>query len=108
MAEKREPLTESYFYILLCLYSGPKHGYGIMQDTAELFGGVVKIGSGTMYGATGNMLKKGWIVKTQNPDSNDNRKRLYRITEAGKEVLMTEIERIEKLLGVANSVIDGR
>ena len=58
MLEKQEPLTESYFYILLCLYNGPNHGYGIMQQTAELSEGHVKIGSGTMYGATGNMMKK--------------------------------------------------
>ena len=40
------------------------HGYGIMQRTAELSQGNVKIGSGTMYGATENMMKKGWIRET--------------------------------------------
>ena len=52
MGKKVEPLTESYFYILLCLANGPNHGYGIMQRTKELSAGEVKIGSGTMYGAT--------------------------------------------------------
>ena len=64
MLNKNEPLTESYFYILLCLYRGASHGYGIMQETERLSGGRVKIGSGTMYGATGNMMKKGWIRET--------------------------------------------
>ena len=50
MLNKNEPLTESYFYILLCLYQGASHGYGIMQETERLSGGRVKIGSGTMYG----------------------------------------------------------
>ena len=50
MSRKNEPLTESYFYILLCLYHTSMHGYGIMQKTAELSQGNVKIGSGTMYG----------------------------------------------------------
>lgn len=63
MPGKNEPLTESYFYILLCLYHGPLHGYGIMQKTAELSQGYVKIGSGTMYGATDNMMKKGGFVR---------------------------------------------
>ena len=36
MGKKVEPLTESYFYILLCLANGPNHGYGIMQRTKEL------------------------------------------------------------------------
>jgi len=55
---KNEPLTESYFYILLCLLEGPNHGYGIMQKVKELSDARVTIGSGTMYGATGNMTKK--------------------------------------------------
>ena len=54
MGKQSEPLTESYFYILLCLYGGENHGYGIMQMTEQLSGGKVKIGSGTMYGATRN------------------------------------------------------
>ena len=47
--KKQEPLTESYFYILLCLYDRPRHGYGIMQKVAAISDGNVKIGSGTMY-----------------------------------------------------------
>ena len=47
-----EPLSESYYYILLCLAKGANHGYGIMQLTEKLSGGDVTIGSGTMYGAT--------------------------------------------------------
>ena len=53
-------LTESTYYILLSLYT-PQHGYGIMQMTSQLSKGEVTIGSGTMYGATSNMMKKGWI-----------------------------------------------
>ena len=59
--KKSEPMSESYFYILLCLAKGANHGYGIMQMTAQLSEGTVTIGSGTMYGATSNMMKKGWI-----------------------------------------------
>ena len=87
MLEKQEPLTESYFYILLCLYNGPNHGYGIMQQTAELSEGHVKIGSGTMYGATNNMMKKNWIRETLSTNPEDKRKRLYELTVLGREVL---------------------
>ena len=83
MFKKYEPLTESYFYILLCLYDHPNHGYGIMQRTAELSQGNVKIGSGTMYGATGNMMKKGWIRETLSDNPDDKRKRLYELTDSG-------------------------
>ncbi len=105
---KAEPLTECYFYILLCLYHEANHGYGIMQDTDKLSRGRVKIGSGTMYGAVGNMMKKGWIyeIKSMNPE--DYRKRLYQITTQGKEVLLQERERLKELVDNSDIIIDGR
>lgn len=107
MKEKYEPLTESYYYILLCLYNKPNHGYGIMQDTEKLSQGTVKIGSGTMYGATGNMMKKGWIreIMSQNPD--DKRKRLYELTPIGRNVLEEEITRLKRLIDGSEIVLRG-
>ncbi len=98
-----EPLTESYFYILLCLYRGPNHGYGIMRQTLALSEGHVRIGSGTMYGATGNMMKKGWIEEC--PVQEADRRRLYRLTEAGRQALLDEIDRLRHLTAAADSMM---
>ena len=106
MAHKAEPLTESYFYILLCLYRGPNHGYGIMQQALTLSDGHVRIGSGTMYGATGNMMKKGWIEECPAAEGFD-RKRQYRLTAAGRQVLMDEIERLRHLTRAADDITGG-
>lgn len=105
MGRSAEPLTESYFYILLCLYRGPNHGYGIMRQTLALSEGHVHIGSGTMYGATGNMMKKGWIEELPTPDA--DRRRLYRLTEAGRQVLLDEADRLRHLAAAADSIIGG-
>ena len=105
MAGKTEPLTESYFFILLCLYRGPNHGYGIMQQTLKLSNGKVRIGSGTMYGATSQMMKKGWIEEC--PADGFDRKRQYRLTEAGRRVLLEEVERLRHMVRTANDVIGG-
>lgn len=105
MPGKNEPLTESYFYILLCLYHGPLHGYGIMQKTAELSQGNVKIGSGTMYGATDNMMKKGWIRETFSANPENKRKRLYELTDSGREALKQEIRRLKYLVEISNKII---
>ena len=103
----KEPLTESYFYILLCLSEGAKHGYGIMQQTNELTGGRVKIGSGTMYGATSNMMKKGWIEECM--DSSDGeRRRSYRLTDAGLQVLKDECDRLHELVMNADRLMGGK
>lgn len=95
---KTEPLSESYYYILLCLSKGPNHGYGIMQMTDSLSGGDVKIGSGTMYGATSNMMKKHWIKEIVSDAPGMERKRLYSLTDEGKKALNDEIERLKRML----------
>ncbi len=106
MGKQTEPLTESYFYILLCLYSGDNHGYGIMQMTEQLSGGRVRIGSGTMYGATGNMLKKGWIIEC--PEIGGERRRMYRLTDEGRDVFLAEFCRISELSESAKKIIENK
>lgn len=86
------PMTESGFYILFCLQT-PQHGYGISQQVRKLTGGAVTIGAGTMYGTLSKMEKDGLIRFY----SEEDKRRLYRITELGREVLESEIKRIERL-----------
>lgn len=86
------PMTESGFYILFCLQT-PQHGYGISQQVRKLTGGAVTVGAGTMYGTLSKMEKDGLIRFY----SEEDKRRLYRITELGREVLETEIKRIERL-----------
>lgn len=102
--KRSEPLSESYFYILLCLAKGENHGYGIMQMTDLLSGGDVKIGSGTMYGATSNMMKKGWIREIMSNEPGQERRRLYQLTESGREALRTEVARLQRMLDNAKGV----
>ena len=103
---KQEPLTESYFYILLCLYKENLHGYGIMQKAKELSEGKVAIGTGTMYGATSNMMKKGWIEEILEEAKDERGKRLYIMTEIGKSVLAQEVSRLENLVTNAKSIME--
>lgn len=105
MADTFEPLTESYFYILLCLYDGPNHGYGIMQKTLALSAGNVRLGSGTMYGAAGNMIRKGWIKEQLSVNGGFSRRRMYRLTDAGRDALLGEVARLHHLMEVADIVI---
>ena len=54
------PMTETSFYILLCLRT-PNHGYGIVQKVKELTDNEVVLGPGTMYGSLSKMEKDGLI-----------------------------------------------
>ena len=102
--KKNEPMSESYYYILLCLSKGPNHGYGIMQMTKTLSEGDVTIGSGTMYGATSNMMKKGWIEEIVSNEPGLERKRLYCLTASGREALTAEINRLRRMLANTEGV----
>jgi DNA-binding PadR family transcriptional regulator len=103
---KAEPLTECYFYILLCLYNKANHGYGVMQETERLTNGRVKIGSGTMYGAVSNMMSKGWIIEFISNNPEDYRKRVYQITSIGKQILEQERNRLKDLVNNAAAMMD--
>lgn len=102
--KKNEPISESYYYILLCLAKGANHGYGIMRMTENLSDGEVTIGSGTMYGATSNMMKKGWICEIMSNEAGLERRRLYQITESGRDALSAEIARLKRMLKNAEEV----
>ncbi|MBQ2619224.1 MAG: PadR family transcriptional regulator [Oscillospiraceae bacterium] len=102
--KKSEPLSESYYYILLCLAKGANHGYGIMQMAESLSNGEVVIGSGTMYGATGNMMKKGWIREIMSTETGLPRRRLYQLTDSGRAALDAEIARLRRMLQHAEGV----
>lgn len=86
------PMTESGFYILYCLQR-PQHGYGVSQQVRQMTGGEVIIGAGTMYGNLSKMEKDGLIAFVAEED----KRRLYQITALGREVLETELRRIERL-----------
>lgn len=86
------PMTESGFYILFCLQT-PQHGYGISQKVKKMTGGAVAIGAGTMYGTLSKMEKDGLIAFS----GEEEKRKLYQITELGREVLAVELIRIERL-----------
>lgn len=86
------PMTESGFYILFCLQT-PQHGYGICQQVKKLTGGAVVIGAGTMYGTLSKMEADGLIRFY----GEEEKRKMYQITDLGLEVLRIEINRIERL-----------
>ena len=90
-------LTEAIYYILLALQE-PLHGYGIMQKTSTMSNGRLILSAGTLYGAISNLLEKGWILPCGESPDTDGRRKMYRVTEKGQEVLLAELERLEELV----------
>jgi DNA-binding PadR family transcriptional regulator len=98
------PLRPSVFHILLALSDGDLHGYGIMQEVADHTAGQIKLGPGTLYGAIKRLLSDGLIVEVDerpDPELDDERRRYYRLTDFGQRVLKAEVQRISKMVSVA-------
>lgn len=103
LAVKYLPLTHTTYFILISLIT-PLHGYGIMQKVEEISGGKVKLGPGTLYGALSKLEKQGVIVKAKEAD--EERRKLYVLTDLGKEVVTLEFERIKTLVEVSESLVN--
>ena len=86
------PMTESGFYILFCLQQ-PQHGYGISHQVRQMTDGELIISAGTMYGTLSKMEKDGLLAFQRE----EEKRKIYQITELGKEVLNLELKRIERL-----------
>ena len=79
------PMTETGFYILLCLQS-PNHGYGVVQMVEKMTDGEIRLSPGTMYGSLSKMEKDKLIQFVRE----EEKRKLYVITELGNEVLQLE------------------
>lgn len=102
---KREylPLTESAYCILLALVER-RHGYGIMQHIETLTKGRIKLGAGTLYGSLSRMEKDSLIEAAGEED----RRKLYRLTEQGSALLKLEILRLKELYEIGKCIEEGK
>lgn len=86
------PMTETGFYILFCLQK-PNHGYGVVQMVKKLTDGEIRLAPGTMYGSLSKMEKDGLIRFVHE----EEKRKIYTITDLGREVLELELKRIKRL-----------
>ena len=98
------PLSPAVFHILLALAEGEKHGYAIMKDVEEQTKGAVRMGPGTLYGSVKRMLAAGLIEESgerPDPELDDERRRYYRLTGAGRSRAVAESQRLATMVRLA-------
>jgi DNA-binding PadR family transcriptional regulator len=99
------PLKTQWFHILLSLAAGEQHGYGIMQEVFERTAGKVRLWPAAIYGSLKRLIEAGLIeesVERPAPELDDARRRYYRLTDLGRQVLDAERERLEELVRLMN------
>lgn len=99
------PLTPPVFHILLALSTRDRHGYDIMKQVQQDSRGKIKLGPGTLYSSIKRMLEAGLIIEAEERvEPDDERRKYYRLTDKGRETLLTEIERLSEALEVAKAL----
>jgi DNA-binding PadR family transcriptional regulator len=95
------PLKTQWFHIMLCLAGGEQHGYGIMQEVLERSAGKVRLWPATLYGSLKRLIEAELIEESDErpaPELDDARRRYYRLTALGRQVLNAECDRLQELV----------
>jgi DNA-binding PadR family transcriptional regulator len=87
--------------VLASLADEPKHGYAITQDVAATMG--VRLSAGTLYAVISRLEAQGLIEPLEAVD----RRRPYRITSAGAQVLAEQSARMRQVASLAQSRLAG-
>lgn len=87
--------------LLVSLAGGPKHGYAMMTDVAAFAG--VRLGPGTLYGALERLERDGLVE----PLASGERRRPYRLTAAGEQLLSTRLGAMGRIIRVGESRLAG-
>jgi DNA-binding PadR family transcriptional regulator len=100
------PLRTNWFHVLLCLAEHEQHGYGIMQEVLERTAGKVRLWPATLYGSLRRLREDELIEECEagpGREADDLRRRYYRLTPFGRQVLTAEVARLEELLKAARA-----
>src|SRR4029077_16406630 len=79
-----KPMTGQAFFVLTALADGPRHGYGIVGEVAELSQGRVQLKIGGLYGVRDRLAAEG-LIEPDREEARDGRlRRYYRLTRDGR------------------------
>ena len=97
-------LKPHFFYILLALAEGERHGLAIARDVQALSDGNLKLWPATLYGSLDELRSRKWIEElAEHPQEESERKRYYRLTRTGRAALTDEVERLSRLARLARA-----
>jgi DNA-binding PadR family transcriptional regulator len=94
-------LPRSAIQILIALGEGELHGYAMMRSVEAATGGGVRLGPGTLYTTLARLEADGLIEESDarpDPELDDQRRRYWRLTQAGRAVAVDEVRRLAAIV----------
>ena len=95
-----EPLTESMYYVLLCLHAKNMSGSEIAECVRTLTSDRVRLGPGTLYSILSTFEEENIIQKLEA----EGRRIPYCMTTIGEQLFQNEIQRLRKCLADAERI----
>jgi len=90
MSKQYNQLPQVAFSILLALSLKERHGYEIIKQVSEDSNDKINLSPGALYTSIKQLLEQGLIEEINK--NNEDRRRYYRLTNTGKEVLSEELD----------------
>lgn len=98
------PLRPAAYHILLVLSAEDRHGLAIAEEIERISGGALELGPGTLYRSLAELTEAGLIAPAPPPEGGaDPRRKHYRLTAGGRELLVRETARLRRLLDTARA-----
>jgi PadR family transcriptional regulator len=83
--------------ILRTLLFGPIHGHAIAKSLERTSQDVLRVDHGSLYPALQRLERRGLVSAKWGTSENNRRARFYRLTAAGRKILVTETSKWERL-----------
>lgn len=88
--------------ILLSVADRPNHGYAMLQEIEHRMDADYEIGAATLYRTLRRLTEAGWIEAGD--DTEHSQRRVYTLTEIGREHMVREVDRLQRLVAWADAV----
>ena len=88
------------FQILLALEDEERHGYAILKEVERNTNGQVRLEPSPLYRRLKRLLDAGIVQEADQrpvPELDDERRRYYRLTDYGRQLVTAEAQRLVKL-----------
>jgi DNA-binding PadR family transcriptional regulator len=100
------PLKPQDYHILFVLLDGECHGYRVVKEIERQTSGQIRMEAGNLYRSIRRLMKQKLVAESgRRPaaESDDERRRYYRITDFGKRVFAAETARMRSIVEAAEA-----
>ena len=73
-------ITPTFFFLLLTLADGARHGYAMAQEVKRHSDGAIKLGPGSLYWSLGRLADVGLIEEVSSTDEHSDEDRRRSLT----------------------------